>query len=530
MASTREQIFKALLLEMGQKHCAEELPELIVGRLLEDDSLALARVWLMGPGDICDTCFLRKDCPDRSSCLHLVASGGRPRANVGADWSHLGGRFRRFPLGVRKVGQIGASGEPLEVGDIPADATWLADPAWAAAEGIRGFGGQPLVFQGEVLGVLAVFTREPLDASAFAWLRMIADHAAQALANARAFEQIESLREQLALENEYLRQEVGTGDAAMVGESPAMTSLAEQIRLVGPTDATALVTGESGTGKELVARSIHQLSARADGPLIKVNCASIPPQLYESEFFGHIAGSFTGAIKDRAGRFAAAHGGTLFLDEVGEIPLDLQGKLLRVLQERQYERIGEEVTRDVDVRIIAATNRDLTAEVEKGRFRSDLFYRLNVFPVHVAPLRERAGDVALLVKHFLARFARKMRKQAPRLTRANLAELTRYDWPGNIRELENVVERAVITARGGALRFDLPRVRRPQAPQIDAGSGDFVPEVVMRDRERANLLAALEQSGWKVSGEGGAAELLGLAPTTLAYRIRKFELRRDAGR
>ena len=433
-------------------------------------------------------------------------------------------------MGARKVGHIAASGTPVEVADVRTDRAWIARPDWAEAESIRGFAGQPLVANDEVLGVLGVFTREPVGADAFEWLRMIADHAAGAIANARAFEEIQALRHQLQLENAYLREEVGTTDETMVGDSAAMNALGEQVRLVGPTDATVLITGESGTGKELVARAIHRNSKRADKPLIKVNCASIPSQLYESEFFGHVKGSFTGAVQDRAGRFEAANGGTLFLDEVGEIPLDLQSKLLRVLQERQYERVGEERTRDVDVRVVAATNRDLTEEVRGGRFRQDLFYRLHVFPLHVPALRDREGDLALLADHFLARSARKMQKPKPRLTTAHLAELRRYDWPGNVRELENVIERAVITARDRVLRFSLPK--GVPAPAVSPSAavemeGEVIPESVMRDRERANLVAALRQSGWKVSGPGGAAEILGVAPTTLAYRIKKFDIARD---
>ena len=377
-----------------------------------------------------------------------------------------------------------------------------------------------------MLGVLGVFTRVLIGPDEFEWLRMIADHAAAAIANARAFEEIQSLRNQLELENEYLREEVGTASDAMVGSSAAMGALAEQIQLVGPTDATVLITGESGTGKELVARAIHRNSRRADMPLIKVNCASIPPQLYESEFFGHVKGSFTGAVSDRAGRFEAANRGTLFLDEVGEIPLDLQSKLLRVLQERQYERVGEDRTRDVDVRIVAATNRDLATEIEKARFRQDLFYRLNVFPLRVPALRDRDGDLALLADHFLERFARKMRKPKPRLTNAHVAELRRYDWPGNVRELENVIERAVITARQRVIRFDLPDTKHRPAPVEPSEVGEVVPDSVIRERERANVVAALTQSGWKVSGPGGAAELLGVAPTTLAYRIKKLRIER----
>ena len=299
----------------------------------------------------------------------------------------------------------------------------------------------------------------------------------------------------------------------------------QQIELVAPTDASVLVTGESGTGKELVAREIHRRSSRSARPMIKVNCASIPSELYESEFFGHVKGAFTGAVQARAGRFEAAHEGTLFLDEVGEIPLSLQSKLLRVLQEGQYERVGEERTREVDVRVIAATNRDLRREVDEGRFREDLFYRLNVFPLEVPPLRERIADVPMLAEHFLDCAAQRMGTERPKLTVAAATELQTYDWPGNVRELQNVIERSVITARGGALRFDLPSTRRAPAP-VPVATDEIVPDAEMKRRVRANIVSALERAGWKVSGSGGAAELLGVKPTTLASRLKQMGIER----
>ena len=250
----------------------------------------------------------------------------------------------------------------------------------------------------------------------------------------------------------------------LVGQSPALRNVVRQIDLVAPTEATALILGESGTGKELVAREIHKRSVRHAQPLIRVNCASIPKELYESEFFGHVKGAFTGAVKDRAGRFEAADGGTLLLDEVGEIPLDLQSKFLRVLQEQQYERVGDERTRNVDVRVIAATNRDLKKEVEAGRFRQDLYYRLNVFPLEIAPLRERKEDIPLLAEHLLELASKKLNCPKPRLTKALVAKLQRYDWPGNIRELQNVIERSLIISGSQGLQFDLPQGGEGRSP------------------------------------------------------------------
>ena len=325
--------------------------------------------------------------------------------------------------------------------------------------------------------------------------------------------------------------ETKNDSADIVGESSALRAVLNRIQVVAPTDSTVLILGETGTGKELIVKEIHRRSNRKDKPLIRVNCASIPKELYESEFFGHVKGAFTGAFKDRIGRFEAANGGTLFLDEIGEIPLDLQSKLLRALQEKQYERIGDDKTKRVDVRIIAATNRDLREEVAAGRFREDLYYRLNVFPLEVASLRERHEDIPLLAKHFVDLVVREIKCSKPRLTAAGIAALQNYDWPGNIRELRNVIERAVILARGGALEFDLPIADLPPQVVISADEEMAVPEFFtepeMQRRERDNLLVVLEKTGWKIKGAGGAAELLGVKPTTLLSRIKKMGLRRE---
>jgi len=323
----------------------------------------------------------------------------------------------------------------------------------------------------------------------------------------------------------------------LVGQSAALRHVVSQIEVVAPTEASVLILGETGTGKELVAQEIHRCSARKEGPLVRVNCASIPRELFESELFGHVRGAFTGAIKDRAGRFEAAEGGTIFLDEVGEIPLDIQNKLLRILQERRYERVGDDRTRHANVRIVAATNRDLKKAVAAGRFREDLYYRLNVFPIEVPPLRKRMDDIPSLAKHFVGLSARELNCTKPRPTRAALEKLQSYDWPGNVRELRNVIARAVILARGGALDFDLPITRsgpppRPSAqPASPAGSlaqPRFLTEAEMQRQERDNLLVILETANWKIKGPGGAAELLGVKPTTLISRIDKWGLKRPA--
>lgn len=524
--------FHRLLLEMAEMRTTSELLSLVVKRFRELEDVALARIWLLDRGDICDRCYLQTDCVSRTRCLHLVASAGSPLA-TDEDWDGIDGRFRRFPMGVRKVGHIAANAEPVEIVDIDEGSHWIADPAWAIREQVRGFVGQPLVHRDEVIGVIGIFLRVPLVEDSLMWLRIIADHLAIAIVNARAREEIEHLQAQLALENQYLRDEVRAAQqhGDIIGSSGALLKTLQQVELVAPTDSSVLVLGESGVGKELIARAIHDQSSREEGPLISVNCASIPAELFESEFFGHLQGSFTGAVRDRVGRFELADGGTLFLDEVGEIPIDLQGKLLRVLQEGSFERVGDEHTRTTDVRVVAATNRNLEEEVEAGRFRQDLFYRLSVFPIEVAPLRERKEDIAPLAAHFLEHHARKLGLPPPRLTEQHVKVLKGYDWPGNIRELQNVVERAVIRARVAPLCFKLPLAAAPSAPrrtQVAADPAALLTDAQMKQRERDNLVAVLEHLDWKISGSDGAAEFLGLHPATLTSRLKALGIRRPA--
>ena len=342
------------------------------------------------------------------------------------------------------------------------------------------------------------------------------------------------LRDELERERDYLREEVNVAlnFGRIVGTSPALRRMLKRVEAVAETPATVLVEGESGVGKELVARAIHARSPREDGPLVKVNCASIPKELFESEFFGHVRGAFTGAHRDRIGRFQLADGGTIFLDEVGEIPMELQGKLLRVLQESEFERVGDDVTRSVDVRVIAATNRNLEQLIVDGEFREDLFYRLSVFPVEVPPLRERSDDIVQLAQHFLEQTCQDFGREMLTLTRAQAITLKAYSWPGNVRELKNVIERAVILSPGKALRLDLSMpgfALAETAPTETAATTDEVlSEKEMRDYQKRNIVKALEQANWKVSGAGGAAELLGVRPTTLADRVRTYKIRRPA--
>jgi transcriptional regulator with GAF, ATPase, and Fis domain len=517
----------------------EAVLQTIVRGLAESLGLALARIWLTRPGDQCASCRMRIECRDQTRCLHLAASAGNPRLEPIERWARTDGDFRRIPLAALKVGQIATKGEGLLIADIEQDAAWIARPEWARAEGIRSFAGHPLVFRGEVLGVLAVFCRDALDALCFERLHAFAAQAAAAIANARAFAEVERLREQLELERDYLREEVRAARAhgSIIGESPGLRRALEQVDLVAPTDASVLVLGESGSGKELVAQAIHERSLRASAPIVRVNCAAVPRELFESEFFGHVRGAFTGAIRDRVGRFELADGGTLFLDEVGEIPLELQSKLLRVLQEGSFERVGDDRTRRVNVRVIAATNRELEREIEAHRFREDLYYRLAVFPIQVPALRERREDIGALAAHFLALVAPKLGKPALRLTNSDVRRLEQHDWPGNVRELASAIERAAILARGDRLPLDvvLPRpkegataraaVRSDPAPALPP-PGRIETEPNRRQRERANIERALERSGGKLYGKDGAAESLGIPATTLASRVKALGIRR----
>jgi transcriptional regulator with GAF, ATPase, and Fis domain len=531
--AAESRFLQELLLEMPQEHSCPSLMDRVVRRLATREHVALARVWLLRPGDICTTCPRRHECPGQVPCLHLVASAGRSVVDRQLEWNGTEGNYRRFPVGIRKVGHVAATRSALEIGDITRSDEWLVEPAWAERERIQGFAGQPLLFRGELVGVLAVFLREKGVPGHMDWLRFIADHLAGAITNARAFEEIERLKTQLELENEYLRTEVLEASAFgdIVGKSAALQGILRQIELVAPTDSSVLITGESGVGKELIAREIHRRSARSERPMIRVNCASIPRELFESEFFGHVKGAFTGATRDRVGRFALADGGTIFLDEVGEIPPELQSKLLRVLQEGEYERLGDERSRTTDTRVIAATNRDLRKEVESRRFREDLYYRLNVFPIEAVPLRRRPGDIPPLTAHFVRTAARKLNLPEPRLTRALLMRLQTYDWPGNVRELQNVIERALITCRGKQLRVDLPE-RSESGASVQttvAGEDPVLNEVEMRRLEKENLRRALRQTRWKIYGPYGAAELLGVKPTTLVSRVKKLGLERGSG-
>jgi formate hydrogenlyase transcriptional activator len=410
------------------------------------------------------------------------------------------------------------AGEPYACDDLLQRDGWYEHEFHMAKTGVRSYASVPLVSRGQVIGVAAfprgkprAFPREELSI-----LRDVSHALSIAVANALANEEIRKLREQLEAENISLRAQLGQAPwfEEILAHSTVLKRVLDTVEQVATTDATVLITGETGTGKELIARAIHRRSARASGPLVKVNCAAIPDTLLASELFGHERGAFSGAVERRKGRFEQAHGGTLFLDEIGELPLDMQVLLLRVLQEREFERLGGTQTLQVDVRLVAATNRDLTEDVRAGRFRSDLYYRLNVFPVHVPALRERPEDIPPLVVHFAGKYGARFGRKISRIDRRTLDLLQSHSWPGNVRELENTVERAVILARNGALSIDADMLRGAAAE----GRADQQ----RRSQEREEIEGALSVSRGKIAGENGAAKKLGLPASTLEFRIKKL--------
>jgi formate hydrogenlyase transcriptional activator len=407
----------------------------------------------------------------------------------------------------------------------------------AAAEGMKSACFIPLVSRGRALGDLMIvrategtFTPEDVD-----FLSQAAGQIAIAIENALAYREISELKDKLALEKLYLEEEIRSemNFAEIVGKSSALRKVLKRVETVAPTDSTVLIYGETGAGKELIARAIHDLSPRKSKAFVKLNCAAIPTGLLESELFGHERGAFTGAIAQRIGRFEVANGGTIFLDEIGEIPLELQTKLLRVLQEREFERLGSSRTLRTDARLIAATNRDLEAMVAEQKFRSDLFFRLNVFPIQVPPLRERHGDIPLLVRHFAQQFSKRMNKTIDTISSTTMDALSRYHWPGNIRELQNVIERAVITSTGPVLKVDVADLKiskssSPAEKSSAQGSTNGGLRDTLKETERQQILKALKQSNWVVAGPKGAAAKLGMKRSTLQLRMSKLGISRHS--
>jgi PAS domain S-box-containing protein len=642
----------SLAVQIAGEHRATDVLNAIVNGLAAQPGVALARIWLLSPGDLCNqNCLLRAECPDQTQCFHLVASAGGPRDRT-ENWSQLQGNFRRIPVGHRKVGVIGATGNSILIQDVAQDNQWIARPDWVEREGIHSFVGHPLVSRGEILGVLGLFSRDPLCEQDSRWLRMFADQAAVAITNAQAFEALQraqALEQQHAQElrqvidvaplhmflweadgsasygnrtsadyfgaippkppmafldmvthpedvgdlkegirnamargesfemearmrrqdGEYrwflyqmrpLRDETGriirwcgtridiedrkrTEERAekenlalreeidkvsmfeeIVGASPALQTVLARVSKVAKSDTTVLITGETGTGKELIARAIHKRSPRASRAFVSVNCAAIPRDLIASELFGHEKGAFTGALQRRLGRFELAEGGTIFLDEIGELNPETQVTLLRVLQEREFERVGGTTPIRANVRVIAATHRDLPALIEAGTFRSDLYYRINVFPIDVPPLRKRQEDIRLLVGYFIDRYASKAGKKIRSIDKRTMQSLQSYPWPGNIRELQNVIERSVIVSDTEEFAIDQSWLQHQPA-----GARPLADD--LHDQERERIEAALLRSKGRVSGPTGAAAALGVPASTLDSKIKalKIDKRRYQG-
>ena len=634
----------SLAATVAGEHATQEILKSTVDGLAAQPGVALARIWLLSPGDLCDNCFRRANCADQTRCLHLVASAGSAKSSPGEDWSYLQGQFRRIPLGHRKVGEIGATGKSILIPDSAVESEWIRRKDWAEREDIRSFAGYPLVARGEILGVLGLFSRDALCEQDFAWLRIFAEQVGVAITNARAFEKIHQSEEELRRrerqlqqvvdmvpqhmvlletdfsrfygnqtarlyfggveftsltdfvkktthsedlegflswllgsmkceqpgeievrirrhdglyrwflhqltplrdggvvtrwcltrtdiedrkqdqeraerENLALREEIDQASMfeSIVGSSSALRHVLARAAKVAGTDSTVLITGETGTGKELVARAIHKRSPRADRVFVSVNCAAIPRDLIASELFGHEKGAFTGALQKRLGRFELAERGTIFLDEIGELPAETQIALLRVLQEREFQRVGSNLSIRADVRVIAATHRDLPAAIAAGTFRNDLYYRINVFPLELPPLRERREDIRLLVEYFIDRYATRTGKHFRHIEKRSMDGLQSYSWPGNIRELQNVIERSVILCDSENLSVDESWLSAQPRP-----ARQLTHELVAQEKE--SIESALAECRGRVAGPTGAAAKLGMPPSTLDSKIRSLKI------
>jgi formate hydrogenlyase transcriptional activator len=429
-----------------------------------------------------------------------------------------------FPVEGSSAGRAFRSGKPVVFHTAPAKAADSEPMRLICDEGFESGCFIPIIRRQHTLGVLHLLDRRKnaFNNGDVEFLNQIAGQVAIALENALEYRQVSESRERLAEERVYLLDELQAENRVedIVAESPAFQRILKQVETVAPTVSTVLIQGETGTGKELIARAIHNLSSRRDRTFVKVNCAAIPLGLLESELFGHEKGAFTGAIERRIGRFELANHGTLFLDEIGDIPLELQPKLLRVLQEQEFERLGSTRSMHVDVRLVAATNADLAKMVEERKFRADLYYRLNVFPIKVPPLRERREEIPALVKHFAARYARRLNKKVESVASDSMEALMRYDWPGNIRELQNFIERALILTSGAVLRVPVSELRLQK-------KNDSATPTTLANAEREHILQTLRESGWVLGGESGAAKRLGVPRTTLIYKMRRLGIARQ---
>jgi formate hydrogenlyase transcriptional activator len=451
------------------------------------------------------------------------------------------------PLDGSPSGQSFSSGKVLIARGAELDRFDLDVIRFLRDQGVQAICCIPLVTHGRRFGTLNIASRNPqaFSAADVELLQQVSAQVAIALENALAFKEIDALKDKLAVEKLYLEEEIRTelNFEEIIGDSPSLRRTLTQVELAAPAGTTVLILGETGTGKELIARAIHNLSPRRERTFVKVNCASIPAGLLESELFGHERGAFTGALTQKIGRFEFADRGTLFLDEVGDLPLELQPKLLRVLQEQEFERLGSNRTERVDVRVVAATNADLAQLVAERKFRSDLYYRLNVFPIQIPALRERPEDVPLLVRYFVQKFSRRQNKTVEYVPSDVMDALVNYPWPGNVRELENLIERAVLLSPGNELRvplaelktqspasfvpvapaFDAPRIAAPPSLAATSSSGSIP---TLQEAERQHILRALKQTQWRIAGPRGAASLLGMKRTTLQARMRKLGIRR----
>jgi len=504
---------------------------------LDRDSLFGSIATALGRIIPCDRCALVLHDPGRDVFKVLGVQESVPSGEgipLGTEWPRHGSR----------AGWVFDHREPLVTDDMQEAPAFLEHPA-LLKQGLRSVLSVPLPVKGRILGTLNVGSVTPgrYRGAETSLLVAIGEQVALALENLLAYEEIAALKARLEQENQYLQEEVRSEAAFgdVVGESSAIREILANVRMVARTDSTVLVTGETGTGKELIVRAIHALSLRRDKILVKVNCAALPTGVIESELFGHEKGAFTGALQRKPGRFELADGGTLFLDEVGDLPLDLQAKLLRVLQEGEFERVGGTRTLKVNVRLVTATNRDLPRAVRDDRFRADLYYRLNVFPIAIPPLRERRQDIPRLVRHFAMLYASKMGKPVGPPGQDVLERLTAYPWPGNVRELQNVIERAVILSPPGRFvigdfatssSLPLPSASPGVTPRIDgperpaSGEATMAAAPTLEEVERRHIISVLEKTGWRVSGNHGAARILGLKRTTLEARLRKLGIQR----
>ena len=434
-------------------------------------------------------------------------------------------QLRRFPFEQMAPAEMMATGKPLLM--TGHNHTRFPERTYIESVGILSCMLCPLMVRGTPYGFLAIGNRRrnAFSERDLAFAEQIGFHLAHAITNITAYEEIRSLKEQLELENVYLRDEMtaSVDFNQLVGESPALQKTLKAIEQVAPTDSTGLITGETGTGKELVAQAIHRLSPRKDKPLITVNCAALPPTLIESELFGHEKGAFTNAAARKIGRFELANGGTIFLDEIGELPIDLQAKFLRVLESQELERVGGTHSIKLNVRVLAATNVNIEQAAKQGLFRSDLFYRLNVFPIRIPPLRDRRDDIPMLARHFVKKFSERHRKGVKRIGSNTLKSLVAYEWPGNVRELEHMIERAVIVSQGPVLVID------ELDPPSKSADGNESPRT-LAEAERTHIIQTLGLTNWVLAGKQGAAARLGMKRSTLQHRMKKLGIIRPPRR